>query len=190
MTLRHWLFVVELAILLNKIIDTFDVVTPLEFMDLLIFFSFLRKKKDLPHCYGWERMKEKRIGGSCLFTTTEKKRNQLIPHLFSVQFGWKWREISTKNVQLYCLTFCGYTFLFFPFSFFLQREWMIFLFCFPFSFLFPIIHGRNVFFSLFFFISFFLFLFSFYPCPLIWLFVCSCFFVCVLLVLKWFKTKR
>lgn len=39
------MFVVELAILLNKIIDTFDVVTPLEFMDLLIFFSFLRKKK-------------------------------------------------------------------------------------------------------------------------------------------------
>ena len=106
-------------------------------------------------------MKEKRIGGSCLFTTTEKKRNQLIPHLFSVQFGWKWREISTKNVQPYCLTFYGYTFLFFPFSFFLQREWMIFLFSFPFSFLFPIIHGRNVFFSLFFFISFFLFLFSF-----------------------------
>ena len=52
MTLRHWLSVVELAILLNMIIDTFDVVTPLEFMDLLTFFS--KKKKDLPHRYGKE----------------------------------------------------------------------------------------------------------------------------------------
>jgi len=89
---------VELAILLNKIIDTFDVVTPLEFMDLLTFFFFSKKKKRFTTLLR-ERMKEKRIGGSCLFTTTEKKRsrkvrkkNQLIPHLFSVQFGWKIME--------------------------------------------------------------------------------------------------